>query len=186
MQTTLTTGDIPASEIGSWKCPNCGGNDFVEFAPNKYRCVYCGSTLRVREVKPTSVDCPHCGFKNESGARYCNQCGQTLVSWQLYQGKYNLAIISILVTAIGSFVMPVISTFVGLYLGYKALAEARASLDANAEKMAKIAIALGWFFVGFSVLSVCLMIGGTGIPALCAFLSEMLQNLSNWARQIGR
>jgi DNA-directed RNA polymerase subunit RPC12/RpoP len=185
MQTAPAIGDIPFNEIGSWKCPNCGGNDFAEIASNKYRCAYCGSMLRVREVKPASVDCPHCGFKNEREARYCNQCGQTLVSWRLYPGRRDPAITSILVTVIGAFVVPLISTFAGLYLGYKALAEARANWDSNAEKTAKLAVMIGWLFIGFSVLPVCLAFGGTGAQAMCVFMNEMLQNLSNWLRQIG-
>jgi hypothetical protein len=28
--------DIWVSEIGSWKCPNCGGTDFTEMVPSKY------------------------------------------------------------------------------------------------------------------------------------------------------
>jgi hypothetical protein len=186
VQMNPTTEGIWGSGIGYWKCPNCGGADFTEIVPGRYRCAYCGSILGVREVKPPAVDCPHCRFKNERGDRYCHNCGKPLTSWALEQGGVrDPAVVSILVTVVGSLFLSVIGPIVGFFLGYKALAQARSIGDVRGEKLARTAVTIAWAFIAFNGLSLCLSVGVFGLQAVSALIAEILQNLSNWIRGLG-
>jgi hypothetical protein len=95
------------------------------------------------------------------------------------------AVVSILVTVIGSFLLSIIGPVVGLYLGYKALAGARSIGDVRGEKSARTAIAVAWIFIAFNGLSLCLPIGLFGLRTVSALIAEVLQNLSNWIRGLG-
>lgn len=110
------------SNVTVWECPNCGSTDFVDVGLNKQQCEYCGTILTLDEVAPKLVKCPRCGFDNERGDRYCNNCGGVLGRWTPIESKkLDLATFSIIATFFGSFVVPFGGPILGLILGYKAL-----------------------------------------------------------------
>lgn len=152
------------SDVNLLECPNCGGTNFAEIVPNKHRCAYCGTVLTTPERAPDRVTCPHCGFENERGDRYCNRCGIALAGQGWIRGlKSDPAYVSILVTAVGTFIVPLLGGVVGLILGYKALREARASDGkSGSEKLARTAVVVGWAGVALSVLPVCLILSASG------------------------
>ena len=171
------------SDVNLLECPNCGGTDFAEVAPNKHRCAYCGSVLMTPERASDLVTCPQCGFDNERGDRYCNGCGTALLGQAPIRGvKADPAYISIIVTALGTFVVPLLGGVVGLVLGYKALREARASDGrSGSEKLARTAVVVGWAGVAFGLLPLCLVLSASGaqlgVSACDAFFDAVLDML---------
>ena len=162
----------------TWECPNCGGTNFVEVAPNKRRCEYCGSILTPFETPSALVKCPRCGFENERGARYCNQCGLAMNKWRSRaSSRTDPAIVSIIATIGGSLFVPIGGAILGLILAYKALKEARASHGrSGSEGLAKTAVAIGWIALAMSALPLCMfpmMIGGQFGRSLCGGLLEL-------------
>jgi rubredoxin len=173
------------SDTEFWECPNCGGTDFEEITSNRHRCVYCGTVLRSREGKSALLKCPRCGHENEPGDRYCNSCGAPLVHWALFGGqKIDLALISIVVTIVGSFVVPLVGAIVGLALAYKARVGARAGGEGS-EKLARTAIIVGWAGVAYGVLPLCMLVGMPGTQLACSFCEEMQWALSDLLDGIG-
>ena len=166
------------SEVNLLECPNCGSTDFVEVAPRKHRCAYCGTTLTLPETKPKLVQCPRCGFENERGVRYCNNCGASLVSWArpFARAKRDPALTSILVTAIGSFFVPLVGAIVGLVLAYRALREARAG-GGGSEKLARIAVIVGWCGVVLGLLPLCITVITSGAQVGYSLCNELFQAL---------
>ena len=175
------------SDVDFWECPNCGSADLVEIEQNKYQCTYCGTVLATREAKPDLVKCPHCGFDNEHGDRYCNNCGRALVSWapvvlikSAGSKKMDPATLSIIVSVVGSFFIPFGGPIVGLILGYKALKDARdGGGGEESEKRAKTAIVVGWAVVAFSMLPLCLTMGMPGARWGCSLCEELFDKLFN-------
>jgi phage FluMu protein Com len=155
----------------------------VEIERNKNQCTYCGTILATRETKPDLVKCPRCGFDNERGDRYCNNCGKVLVSWApvvAESKKMDPATLSILVSAVGSFFIPFGGPVVGLILGYKALRDARnSSFGEKSEKRAKVAIAIGWGILILSTLPICMAMGMPVVQSGCSFCQGLLDKLSN-------
>ena len=170
------------NDVTFWECPNCGGTDFVEIAPNKHRCAYCGTVSTSHETTPDLVKCPHCGFDNERGDRYCNNCGQVLArGLPVIITKIDPAVLSIIVTIVGSLFLPIGSSILGLVLGYKALKDARAGGGRDGgEKRAKTAIIIGWVVIAFSTLPLCMAMAMPGVQwgwSICDGLSQALGSL---------
>ncbi len=156
------------NDLNFVECPNCGGSDFIEIGPRKQKCAYCGTILTTRETesepKSAPVTCPHCGFENGRGDLYCNSCGKPLVVWSRPPSKKrDLAAISLIVTVVSIFFVPVpiVGPGLGLYLGYKALKEARSGGRAQgSEKLARVAIAVAWVAM---LLPVCALSASAGV-----------------------
>jgi hypothetical protein len=166
------------SDITFWECPNCGGSDFVEITPHKHRCAYCGTVLTVHEPKaePDTVTCPRCGSENERNARYCGNCGKTL-GWTLALGKIDPAIISIIVTVVGSSFLPIGAAILGLILGYRTLRETRAGVEGN-EKLAKAAVVVGWIGLAYTALPFCVVLGGIWVEIVSGIIDGLVDILS--------
>lgn len=171
------------SDVDFWECPNCGSTDLAEIERNKHQCTYCGTVLATREIKPDLVKCPRCGFDNERGDRYCNDCGKVLVSWApvvAESTKMDPAILSILVSVVGSFFIPFVGPVVGLILGYKALKDARdGGMGEKSEKRAKAAIVIGWLIIVSSILPLCLAMGMPAVQSGCSLCEGLFDELLN-------
>lgn len=158
------------------ECPNCGGSDFIEIGLHKQRCSYCGTVVTLpAEAERTTVKCPHCGFENERGDLYCNSCGKPLVVWSPPPSKKrDPAVISLIVTIVSTLFIPIpiAGPGLGLYLGYKALKEARSDgWKQGSEKLAQTAIAVGWVAL---LLPVCAFTTSIGI--------HTAQSIYEWLR----
>ncbi|MFN2129490.1 MAG: zinc-ribbon domain-containing protein, partial [Anaerolineae bacterium] len=170
--------------------PNCGGTNFEDIAPGRHRCVYCGTVLTSREPEslPDLVKCPHCGYENARGARYCNRCGKRLLGWLIdFFQNTDPAIISIIVTVAGTFFLPfpVVSPIVGLVLGYKALKSAHEG-GGNSEKVAKWAVAIGWGVLACTILPLCLVFGSSGVQLIYGVCDELTRGLLDMLSGIGQ
>ena len=167
------------SDVSSLECPNCGSTDFDQIALNKQRCAYCGTVLMTREETGDQVRCLRCGSRNDLEASYCRNCGAALVAWSpVRRAKADPALVSIIVTVAGSFVVPIAGAVVGLILGYKALREARAGeTQRGSEKLARTAVIVGWVFVVFGVVPLCMVVVMPGVQlgvSACEELAQML------------
>ena len=169
------------SDASCMECPNCGGTEFVDIRPHKHRCAYCGTVLTTPETAPEVVKCPRCGFENERGDRFCNNCGRTLVSWVRWgEGKRaDPALISIIVTLVGSMFIPFGAAIVGLFLGYRALKEARTSDEEGRERLAKAAVAIGWIVLASGVLLLALAIGMPTLQVACSTCNALFLELGD-------
>jgi hypothetical protein len=166
------------------ECPNCGSGDFCEIAPNRHRCAYCGTIMTSRDRPPDRVRCPRCGFENERGDRYCNQCGATLAGLARARiTRRDPALVSIIVTVAGSMFVPLMGAIIGLILAYKALRDARADGgQARSEKLARTAVIVGWGGVAFGVLPLCLMVTASGAQmgiTICGDISRAVMDTVN-------
>lgn len=170
----------------SLECPNCGSSDFVEVAPQKHRCTYCGTVLTLPREPPRYVKCPHCGLENERGSYYCSQCGTPLVSIArpAARAPRDPALTSILVTIIGSLFVPLLGAAAGLFLAYRALREARAG-QGGSERLARMAIIIGWG--GIALVLLPLLFGGItlGVRAGYSACSQSIQALFDMLRGSG-
>ena len=171
------------SAVNYWECPNCGSTDFVEVTPRQHRCAYCGTVLTLPEAGPELVTCPHCGFDNERGDRYCNNCGRTLVSWaepaeRAKRVKRDPAVTSIIVTVVGSFFLPIVGAILGLVLAYKALREARAG-GWGSEKTARTAVIVGWGGIALGLLPLCMAMTTSGTQLGYSLCNNLLQMVSD-------
>jgi ribosomal protein L34E len=160
---------MSANDFDVIECPNCGGADFEDVTPSRHRCVYCGTVLTSREPErpPDLVKCSHCGYENARGARYCNRCGKRLLGWLIdFFKNSDPAVISIIVTVVGTAVipLPLVGAILGLVLGYKALKSAREG-EGNSEKLAKWAVGVGWVVLACTILPLCLVFGSSGVQA---------------------
>jgi hypothetical protein len=172
-------------EVSFWECPNCGGSDFAEIAPRKHRCVYCGTVLTEPEVAQERTDhtvvCPRCGFENEWGDLYCNNCGRALVDGLVRQerGRMDPAVLSIIATFFGSMIVPVGGPILGLYLGYKALKDARAGDAGNrSEVLAKAAVVIGWGVLAMHFLAVSMALLMPGVQLGCSLCNDLLDGVT--------
>ena len=172
-------------DVSFWECPNCGGSDFAEIAPRKHRCVYCGTVLTepevVRDGAERTVVCPRCGFENERGDLYCNNCGRALVDGLVRQerGKMDPAVLSILATIVGSMIIPFGGPILGLYLGYKALKDARAGgAGKRSESLAKAALVIGWGVVAFQFFFVCMALFMPSAQWGCSLCQELFDKVT--------
>ena len=179
-----------ASGFDTIECPNCGGANFEDIAPGRHRCVYCGTVLTSRESEEPLdlVRCPYCGYENARGARYCNRCGKRLLGWlTVFFHDADPAVISIIVTLVFTAVIPLpfVGAIIGLVLGYQALKSARAGGD-NSEKLAKWAVAIGWFVLACTILPLCLVFGGSSVQAVYSACDGLGRTLSNMLSGVGR
>jgi len=177
------------SEMHVLECPNCGSGDFCEIAPNRHRCAYCGTIMTSRDSPPDRVRCPQCGFENERGDRYCNQCGVALMGPAPARStRRDPALVSIIVTVAGSMFVPLMGAIIGLILAYKALRDARADGgQARSEKLARTAVIVGWGGVAFGVLPLCLMVTASGAQMGITVCGDLFHALSGAvAGAIGR
>lgn len=168
-------------DVSVFECPNCGGTDFARLTQNRRRCVYCGTVLTSREVKPEVVRCTRCGFDNERGDRYCNNCGASLVSWApvARTKKMDPALLSIIVSVVGALFIFMAGPIVGLVLGYRALREARASgAGDRRERRAKAAVVVGWIVLASTVLPFCLSAMMPGVEWGCSACQGFFEELS--------
>ena len=168
------------SDASCMECPNCGGTEFVDIRPHKHRCAYCGTVLTTPETAPEVVKCPRCGFENERGDRFCNNCGRTLVSWVRWgEGKKaDPAVISIIVTLVGSMFIPFAAAIVGLFLGYRALKDARAGDEGEKQgKLARAAVVIGWMVLASSILPLFVAVGMPALQWTCSTCNELFLEL---------
>jgi hypothetical protein len=124
-----------------------------------------------------------CGFDNDPGNLRCSKCGATLsVQPKIAGRKITPATASILVTVLGSMFIWVAGPVLGLILGYKALSEAREGGSLAEEKQARTAVIIGWVFIAFNLLVVCLMFVTpwveAGISACGGLVGELANALS--------
>ncbi len=138
------------------RCPNCGSSQFLRVGPDRWECAYCGSQF-IEEQEVAAPPEPPPVYRAP-----------------VYRMRMSLTAWSIIATVLGSSFVPVLGAALGLYLGYRALAKARAG-GQEQESLAKVAIVLGWIFLAAGVLSLCLW-GGTWAWGLCASLTESLFN----------
>jgi ribosomal protein S27AE len=160
------------------ECPNCGGTAFATVGPDEIRCEYCGTTVALPRSAPGVRPCPRCGFENEGSARYCGECGLAVAKWTHDEKpKANLAIVSMLVSVIGTFFVPFAAPILGLILAYKARSQARATGGrSGSEEMARMAIIVAWVVLGTSIVPVCafpVLLGGEMGLAICRSASEL-------------
>ena len=170
------------SDVNLLNCPNCGGSDFVDIAPRKHRCAYCGTVLTSPEPAPTPVRCSQCGFENELGDRYCKRCGASLPGWApVTKPKNDPGLVSIIVTVVGTFFIPMVGAAIGLVLAYRALKEARATDGrSGSEKLARTAVLVGWAGIAFGLLPMCFVVTTSGVQmgiAACDGLFEALSDM---------
>ena len=173
-----------SSDFDFIDCPNCGSTDFADITPGRHKCSYCGTILTSREPEraPDLTICPHCGQDNKRSARYCNRCGKTLTNWLGdFFKRTDPAVISIIVTLVGTFMIPMpwVSAILGLALGYKALKSAREG-KGNSEKLAKWAVIIAWGTLAYTTLPLCLIMGGSSLQtgySTCEGLSSALLNM---------
>jgi len=159
-------------------CPNCGSSSFVQIAPRRYECTYCGTmlTLPDEETKAERVVCPHCGGLNERSDRYCNSCGRLLKGLTLKGRKIDPALLSIIVTIGGSLFVPLGAAVVGLILGYKALRDTRARPgQEQRERLARAAVVTGWIVLASSVLPLCAVGSMSGVRGICSLWERVLE-----------
>ena len=169
------------SEMHVLECPNCGSGDFCEIAPNRHRCAYCGTLMTSPGRPPDRERCPQCGFENERGDRYCNQCGAALAGpARARSTRLDPALVSIIVTVAGSMFVPFMGGIVGLILAYRALREARADGgQARSEKLARTAVIVGWGGVAVCVLPLCLMVTASGAQMGITVCGDLFHALSD-------
>ena len=167
------------NDVSFLECPNCGSTEFVEIAPHKHRCAYCGTVLRSRGRTPDLVRCPRCGFDNERADRYCNRCGAALVpGLSGTRVTVDPALISIIATIVGSLFFSLLGGAVGLFLAYRALQQARATGGTSgSEKLAKTAVIVGWIGVAAGVLPLCMILPISGVQFGYSFCDELFQEL---------
>ncbi len=141
-----------------WECPNCGSSEFVEVPPDKRKCAYCGSILRVPDIRGEWVVCPRCGAYHRRGMHYCPQCKASVakLKWGR-RPKIDPAVVSLLVTTLGTLFLLFIGPIVGLILAYKARDQARLTDGwSGSESMAQTAIRVGWAVLAVMILVLCL------------------------------
>jgi len=177
------------NDVNVLECPNCGSTDLVEIKRNKHRCTYCATVLTEKNqavvVPSAKKKCPRCGFANERGDRYCNDCGKPLVRIATSIGKskktgISPANLSILVSIVGSLFIPFGGPVLGLILGYKALGDARnGEQGEKSERQAKTAIAIGWAIVAFSLVMMCIAMGMPTVQSGCSMCQSLFDELFN-------
>jgi rubredoxin/uncharacterized membrane protein len=169
-------------EVSVFECPNCGGTDFAQLTQSRRRCAYCGTVLTSREVKLEVVRCTRCGFDNERGDRYCNNCGGSLVRWvptTKPKKRMDPALVSILVSVVGSLFIFMGGPILGLVLGYRALREARVGGGGDRpERRAKTAVVVGWIVLASTVLPFCLSAMMPGVEWGCSACQGFFEELS--------
>jgi hypothetical protein len=134
-----------------------------------------------REGTERPVVCPRCGFENERGDLYCNNCGRALVDGLARQerGKMDPAVLSIIATFFGSMIVPLGGPILGLYLGYKALKDARAGDAENrSEVLAKVAVVIGWSVVAMHFLAVCMALFVPSAQWGCSLCNDLLDGVT--------
>ena len=176
------------NDVSILECPNCGSTDLIKVKQNKHRCAYCGTVLTEKSqvaAAPRADKCPRCGFENERGDRYCNDCGRPLVKMTAPIGRskktgISPANLSILVSIVGSLFIPFGGPVLGLILGYKALGDARdGGKGEKSEKQAKTAIAIGWAIVAFSLVMMCIAMGMPTVQSGCSMCQSLFDELFN-------
>jgi hypothetical protein len=90
------------------------------------------------------------------------------------------ATISLVVTIVGTVLVPVpvLGAGLGLYLGYKALREARAG-GWNSEKLARTAVIVGWIGLAYLVLPLCIWLGWLGCAGAASVCEGLWETLFN-------
>jgi hypothetical protein len=89
------------------------------------------------------------------------------------------AVLSIIATFFGSMIVPVGGPILGLYLGYKALKDARAGDVGNtSEVLAKVAIVIGWGVSAMHFLAVCMALFMPGAQWGCSLCQELLNSVT--------
>jgi hypothetical protein len=163
------------------ECPNCGSGDFGEIAPNKHRCAYCGTIITSPGRPPDRVWCPQCGFENERGGRYCNQCGTALAGpAPVRSTRLDPALVSIIVTVAGSMFVPLTGAIIGLILAYKARRDIQTDGgQGRSEKLARTAVIVGWGGVALGALPLCLMVTASGAQMGITVCGDLFHALSN-------
>jgi len=68
------------------KCPSCGSPNLAKLDASEYKCQNCNTRSKLSKDQDFLVllqgyPCPSCGFSNESGVKYCGNCGTKLVKY---------------------------------------------------------------------------------------------------------
>ena len=89
------------------------------------------------------------------------------------------AVLSIIATFFGSMIVPFGGPILGLYLGYKALKDARAGgTGKTSEGLAKAAVVIGWSFVAFQVFFVCIAVFMPSVQLSCSLCKDLLDGVT--------
>lgn len=64
------------------ECPECGHllNVPEKYAGTMGQCLKCKASIQVPEGNSSLIGCPSCGHENESGSKFCKDCGASLDS----------------------------------------------------------------------------------------------------------
>ena len=179
-----------------FKCPGCGSPDFLEVEPGRTRCKYCGQSATapqatldhsepVGEPKKT-ITCYQCGAGNEAGSLYCNRCGSQLTGLRTFLGRLrgNPAAVSMLVSVLGVFFFPPLGAVVGLAMAYRARGMARRGKCGD-EKLARLAVLIGWGGLAFSVVPLCLIAAWSGAQMGLRLFENFVRELLSILGQLG-
>ena len=89
------------------------------------------------------------------------------------------AVLSIVATFFGSMIVPLGGPILGLYLGYKALRDARAGdVGKRSESLARAAVVIGWAVVAMHFLAVCMVVFMPGVQMSCSLCKDLLDGVS--------
>jgi len=192
------------------QCPSCGGSSFAEVGPNRIRCVFCGTVITSQArpnlvmcpqcgaYNELDVNyCNRCGEalpqrrsapprKIEPPAYTSTPRPATRSStYRTRPATYptsqlTLPQISMLVSVMGSLLLPIIAPIAGLYLARQARAKAQAGEDVDA-KQAQNAMVVGWVALGLSLCPFFLWCGASPCElfyAPCRWLVDLIEELS--------
>jgi ribosomal protein L40E len=132
------------------------------------------------EAERDLVTCRRCGFRNPQAARFCNNCGASLMraSVLFERLKREPASLSLIVTTLGLFFIPVLGAIPGIILAYRALYQTRRH-NKGSERLARIAVVVGWASLVIGLLPLCLVATSSGLQAGYTFCNGLFDVLSN-------
>ena len=184
------------SQAAFYECTGCGGSDLTEVETGRLRCAYCGRSLMARpasEAQSEPADeprkttaCYRCDSDNDVDALYCSRCGSQLTGLQAFFGrlKGNPAVVSMLVSLLGTLSFPPLGALIGLLLAYRALRHARGGLSVD-EKTARLAVVVGWAGLALSALPLCLFATWSGAQMGLTLFENVMRELLGIVGRVG-